>query len=195
MANILDFDAPARQLTALLDGVTDEHLTAKTPCDGYAVGDVLDHLVGLTLAFRWVAEKTPGTGDQAPSASADRLDPDWRRVLPGQLTALAAAWKDPVAYEGMATAGGVTMPAEVMAAVAMDEVVLHSWDLARATGQHYEPDPASTAVVHGFTSAMSEPGEEAGRAGLFGPVVEVPADASLFDQALGFSGRDPSWTP
>jgi hypothetical protein len=40
---------------------------------------------------------------------------------------------------------------------------------------------------------MSTPGEEAGRAGLFGPVVDIPADAPLLDRVLGLSGRDPGW--
>ena len=82
-----------------------------------------------------------------------------------------------------------------MATVALDELVLHGWDLARATGQAYEPDPASAQAVFEFTSAMSTPEHLDSREGLFGPVVEVAPDAPLFDRALGFAGRDPGWTP
>jgi uncharacterized protein (TIGR03086 family) len=92
-------------------------------------------------------------------------------------------------------AGGVTMPAETTGAVALDELVLHGWDLARATGQPFACDPASTAAVLAFTSAMAQPEQAATREGLFGPVVEVPEDAPTFDRALGLAGRDPAWTP
>lgn len=77
--------------------------------------------------------------------------------------------------------------------VALDELVLHGWDLARGTGQPFACDPASTHACFAFTSQSAEPGQEAGREGVFGPVVDVPADAPMFDRALGFSGRDPAW--
>jgi len=74
--------------------------------------------------------------------------------------------------------------------VALDEIAIHGWDLAVATGQPYEPDDATTAVVHGFLlESRKEPVPEE----LFGPVVDVSADARLFDQVLGLAGRDPSW--
>lgn len=82
-----------------------------------------------------------------------------------------------------------------MGSVVVDELVLHGWDLARGTGQPLEVDPQSTQAVFEFTAAMSAPGEETGREGLFGPVIEVPDDAPLFERALGFSGRDPGWAP
>ena len=86
------------------------------------------------------------------------------------------------------------MPAEIMGTVALDELVLHGWDLARATGPPYTCDPASSAAVLAFTSASARPERAASREGLFGPVVEVPEDAPAFDRALGFAGRDPGWT-
>ncbi|MGH4019383.1 MAG: TIGR03086 family metal-binding protein [Pseudonocardiaceae bacterium] len=202
MTTILDFDPPARQLTRLVNGVTDDQLVARTPCEAYTVGDLLDHLMGLTIAFRNAATKSTGSEDGEPAqvsrpgeASAAHLRPDWRSRLPVQLSELVAAWKDPAAWEGTTEAGGVTLPADVMGRVAINELVLHGWDLARGTGQPFACDPTIAQACFEFTSMMSAPGEEAGREGLFGPVVEVSPDAPLFDRVLGLSGRHPSWTP
>lgn len=201
MTTILDLDPPARQLTGLVNGVRDDQLAASTPCEEYTVGDLLDHLMGLTIAFRNAAMKSgsetdgPSPASEPGRGSAARLHPDWRSLLPRQLDDLVAAWRDPAAWEGTTEASGVTLPADVMGSVALDELVLHGWDLARGTGQPFECDPASAEVCLGFTSAMSDPGEEGSREGLFGPVVAVPSDAPPFHRALGFSGRDPSWTP
>ena len=87
------------------------------------------------------------------------------------------------------------MPAGIMGIVALDELVLHGWDLARATGQPFQADPASVRASLGFAASMSEPGQEAGREGLYGPVVAVPSTASDLDRLLGFAGRDPHWAP
>jgi len=193
-ATMLDLEPPASEVKRLLAGITDEQLSAPTPCESTPVAGLLDHFIGLTGAFRDAARKATGPNSPPASVSAANLDPEWRTVLPKQLDELAAAWKDPAAWEGMTWAGGVELPAEVMGGVAVDELVLHGWDLARATGQSFSADQQSTEACFGFTSAMSQPGEEAGREGLFGPVVEVDEDAPMLDRALGFSGRDPSWT-
>lgn len=193
---MLDLDPATREVARLLDGVSDDGLSGPTPCPGMPVAQLLDHLMGLSLAFTQAARKTvPEGGSRPPSSSADHLDPQWRTVLPRRLDELAAAWREPAAWEGMTEAGGVTMPAEVMATVALDEVVLHGWDLARATGQEFRCDPASTAAVLAFTAASAQPDNAAGRDGLFGPVVPVPEDAPPLDRALGYAGRDPGWTP
>jgi len=198
MTTILDLGPAADQVKRLVAGVTDDQLPAQTPCQGTSVAAMLDHFMGLTRAFHDAATKTPpsrGAGQPGPgTASAANLDSEWRQRLPEQLDALVAAWQDPAAWEGMTEAGGVTMPAEVMGLVALDELVLHGWDLASGTEQPFACDPASTQACFAFTSKSAEPGEEAGREGVFGPVVDVPATAPLLDRALGFSGRDPAWT-
>lgn len=188
-----DLAPAARRLTVLLDGVHDNRLTAPTPCTEYSVADLLDHLVGLTVAFRDAATKTAGPGAAAPpQVNGDNLPSDWRRRLPVQLDALAAAWADPAAWEGTAEAGGVTMPAEVMGVVALDELILHGWDLARATGQDYACSDTEAEAITGLLSAAGDP--DAGN-GMFGPAVPVPADAPPLHRALGLSGRDPHWRP
>jgi uncharacterized protein (TIGR03086 family) len=191
---VLDLHPAAREVARLLDGVTDDQLSAKCPAD-CDVATLLDHLMGLTMAFTWAAEKsTPPEASGPPTSSAANLDPDWRSVLPGRLDALADAWSQPSAWDGMTEAGGVTMPGEVIGVVALDEIVMHGWDLARATGQDFRCDPASVEAVLEFTARSAEPEQAASREGLFGPVVSVPADAPAFDRALGFAGRDPAWT-
>jgi uncharacterized protein (TIGR03086 family) len=95
----------------------------------------------------------------------------------------------------MTQAGGIDLPGEVAGVVALDELVIHGWDVARASGQVYEVDDASLQAVHEFVSQFSGPGREEARAGLFGPVVDVPAAAPLLDRVIGMTGRDPGWNP
>jgi uncharacterized protein (TIGR03086 family) len=188
----LDFDPPVRQLRALLLGVADEDLTAPTPCPDWTVAALLDHLMGLSWAFAQAAKKltdAPGTASPPPQPSADNLPPHWRSRTPVLLEELATAWKDPAAWTGTAQAGGVTMPAAAMGVVAMNEIVMHSWDLAQATGQEFAADPRILEALIEFLSQ----GPEEGTPGMFGPKVPVEDEATLLDQALALAGRDPSW--
>jgi uncharacterized protein (TIGR03086 family) len=191
---MIDLKPAVQEVTRLLEGVRDDQLADPTPCVDCEVAALLDHFMSLSLAFTWAARKDPPAGPPTPAA-AERLDPNWRVELPRRLDELAEAWHDPRAWEGMAEAGGVTMPADQMGVVALDELVLHGWDLARGSGQPFHCDQDHAAAIFAFTEAMSRPGQEAARKGLFGPVVPVPKDAPVFDRALGYAGRDPRWTP
>ncbi|MFE6025125.1 TIGR03086 family metal-binding protein [Streptomyces niveus] len=192
-----DHGPVCRSVAKLLDGVDDKHLAAPTPCPDYTVRELLGHLVGLTLAFRDAGKKELGaTTDTAPTDSLPQLDDDWRTVLPGQLDGLAAAWRSPDAWQGFTRAGGVDLPGEVAGIVALNELVVHGWDLARSTGQTYEVDRASLEATLSFLEPAAA-SAEAGEApeGLFGPPVAVPADAPLLDRVIGLSGRRPDWRP
>jgi uncharacterized protein (TIGR03086 family) len=193
---LVDLEPASRRLADLVAGVPDDLLDAPTPCPAYTVGDLLDHVGGASLAFTGAAVKDTGdVTSQGPSGDASRLSDDWRTHIPRDLVALAAAWRDPDAWTGMTKAGGVELPGEVAGLVALDELVIHGWDIARATGQAYDVDAASLEAVQAFVSQFSEPGQEEMRAGLFGPVVEVPEDAPLLDRVIGLTGRDPAWSP
>ena len=72
------------------------------------------------------------------------------------------------------------------------DVFMHTWDLARATGQDDTLDPEYCAVL---LDGMV-PFEEAMRgSGQYGPRVPVPDDAPVQARMLGFIGRDPNWQP
>ncbi|MFF2100033.1 TIGR03086 family metal-binding protein [Streptomyces sp. NPDC058202] len=191
-----DLGPQALIVARLAEGVTDAHLDGATPCPEYAVHHLLGHLTGLAVAFRDAARKDLGaTTDTAPDSALPDIGPDWREALPKALDELADAWRDPAAWTGTTRAGGVTLPGPVAGAVVADELVVHGWDLARATGQEYAPDEAALQAAHGFLAAVAVAEDPTGGGGIFGPVVPVPDDTPLLDRAIGLSGRDPGWTP
>ncbi|TXR55444.1 TIGR03086 family metal-binding protein [Quadrisphaera setariae] len=194
MDDLLDLRPACAETARVALGVRDDQLHSPTPCDGRDVTWLLAHLLGLSLAFTPGAPGPDGEGDGDAPALAG-LHPSWRQLAPARLTALAAAWLDPAQYGRQLEAGGVVMEGPDAVAVALDEVVLHGWDLARATGQDYEVDDASAAVVLAFTTAVAAPGDQWKREGLFGPVVPVDDGAPPFERALGLAGRDPGWRP
>ncbi|MFE2553562.1 TIGR03086 family metal-binding protein [Streptomyces sp. NPDC059355] len=189
----VDLGPQARLVARLARDVPDAALADRTPCPEYTVRDLLGHLSGLAVAFRDAARKDLGpTTDTAPGATAPALPAGWREELPRALTELAGAWREPAAWTGMTRAGGVDLPSEIAGVVAADELVVHGWDLARATGQEYTPDHAALRVSHAFLLQAAE--DEGRGGGAFGAVVPVPDDAPLIDRAVGLSGRDPHWT-
>ncbi|WP_405580416.1 TIGR03086 family metal-binding protein [Streptomyces sp. NBC_01092] len=188
----LDLGPQTRVVARLAEAVTDKQLSASTPCPDMAVRNLLGHLLGLSVAFRDAGRKDLGpTTDTSPEAAAPDIGPGWREELPKVLDELGEVWRDPDAWTGMTRAGGVDLPGAVAAAVAADELVIHAWDLAVATGQPYAPDPAALQMSYDFLRAAADAGDRGG--GIFGPVVPVPDAAPLLDRAVGLSGRDPGW--
>ena len=183
-------------LAGLVLDVGEEQLAARTPCGGIAVGALLDHIDGLSLAFAAAGRKEllpDGGRPQEPDAT--RLGPDWRDRLPARLDALAAAWRAEEAWQGVATVGGLELPAPVAAAAGLNEVLVHGWDLAVATGQPFPADDGSLteagATALAWVRSVAEQNPE-GTPGLFGPPVPVPDNASPLHRLVGLTGRDPA---
>lgn len=189
-----DLTPAARRMARLLAGVRDDQLTAPTPCPDMPLGALIDHIGGLSLAFTWAAAKRfPDGPSQPPSADAANLPPDWRTRFPERLEALAAAWRSPEAWEGMTEAGGVDMSGEEAGHVAINELVVHGWDLARASGQPYDAGTDEIDTCLAFVAPAVEQSGGKGIKGLFGPRVEIPDDAPALDRLIALTGRAPSW--
>ncbi|MDO9457874.1 TIGR03086 family metal-binding protein [Nocardioides sp.] len=192
----LDFTPSTRALAELVRSVGDDDLTRATPCPAYTVADLVDHVGGLTLAFTAAATKTPLGDGGDPSGDGSRLEPEFRDRIATGLAGLAEAWADPAAYDGMTQAGPVELPAEVAAMVALNEVVVHAWDLAVSLGRPYDGDPAAVAVCQSFVASFEPPADgPAGDdgPGLFGPPVAPAPDASEVDRLVAAAGRRPDW--
>ncbi|HEU5025780.1 MAG TPA: TIGR03086 family metal-binding protein [Spirillospora sp.] len=191
-----DLAPAAHRLAELLGAVRDDRLGAPTPCADTPLATLIDHVDGLALAFAQAAAKdVPEGGSKPPAPDGANLAPDWRDRVPERLGALAAAWRDPSAWEGMTEAGGVQMPGEVMGRVALNELVVHGWDIATASGQPYVCGDEEVEECLVFVGQAVEQNGGKGTPGLFGPPVAVPDGASPLDRLIALTGRDPSWTP
>jgi uncharacterized protein (TIGR03086 family) len=163
-----------------------------SPCKDWDARGVLRHVIDM----HGVMLRPFGRGlSAAPSVDVDPLAAflaaraDIEAVL-DDLEAASARVESP--------AGGMTV-AEHIDQVVSDDMVLHGWDLARATGQDETIDPAE--VEHAWTAMnaippdllakMRTPGAFGPGVEVFGPEVSVPDDAPLQDRLLGMIGRDP----
>lgn len=193
---MIDLRPATARVSALLPHVREEQLAAPTPM-GPDVTGLLHHLLGLTVAFRDAAGKVDGPTTGTPPAPVEGPLPDgWREDLRAKLAALGEAWADAASWTGMTRAGGVDLPGEVCGLVALDEVLLHGWDLAAATGQGYEPSDSEAEAVLPIVTPPEDPEQAAAqREGMFGAALAVPEGATAFERVLALAGRDPGWTP
>lgn len=188
-----DLGPPAAELGRLVAGVRDDQLDGPTPCADTTLASLLVHVADLATGLAAAGRKdldAVGVGVRPPPPHPDRLRADFRTHIPADLAALAVAWSEPAAWEGTTAAGGIELPAAVAGLVALDELIVHGWDVARATEQVLVPTDdaaieACIVAISGFAGAPTPPD------GPFGPPVAAPADASALERLVAVTGRDP----
>lgn len=181
------FRRVARGMTDTIAAVPDGAWTNPSPCEGWDARAVVGHLVG------WI----PGPGfllgaygiDVGPVPSVDD-DPAgaWAVVR----DAVQGALDDP-ATAGRVEDCGPLGPLSFVAAVdtiCIPDVLIHTWDLARATGVDVVLDEETVARQAAGVDAVPPEVDAAMRgSGHFGPRVEVPDDADELTRLLAFNGR------
>ena len=174
----------------------DDQLTDPTPCTEYTLGDLVQHVRVLAEAFTVAGRKEQPAGGSKPPPLGDAslLSDDWRAETADWLEQLVVTWSDPAAWEGTAWIAGFEAPASAVGITASNELVIHGWDVARASHQAIELDDAALAPSREFVAMMSGPGSEEARGDVFGPAVPVPAGASTLDEVVAGNGRDPAWS-
>jgi uncharacterized protein (TIGR03086 family) len=187
--------AAADCMTRLLEAVPNDSMEAPTPCPELPLGALIDHVGGFAKVFAASARKELGElTAQPPDPRADNLELGWRARMAADLSALADAWDAPEAWEGMTQAGGQELPGAMAGRIALDELVVHGWDIAQATGQRFDCEAATLGEVEA-TVLQVRGGNDGDIPGLFGPVATVADGADALERVLGLTGRDPGWSP
>jgi uncharacterized protein (TIGR03086 family) len=153
--------------------VRPEQWDNQSPCEKWTAKDVVDHIVMMHgVMLMPVARKLEPADDPLTAFQEARAAVE--DVLDDPILALT---------ESDSPSGRMTTE-EHIDQVVSDDLVLHGWDLARATGQDETMEPVD---VEKFRT----PGAFGEGIEVFGAEVKVPPDAPLQDRLLGLIGRQP----
>jgi uncharacterized protein (TIGR03086 family) len=181
--------AAAAQAARVVSGVPDDKsaLDGPTPCPDWDLRTLLNHTI---LWTSYSAERRAHGESVAQELMTKDFtaEPGYQADYVAQIDRAVQAWSDPQAWAGDIGVMGNATPAADVAAMLIMEMVLHGWDVAKATGQEYVCDDAVAAVLLQTVQAQ---GEMFRKYQGFAEVVPVPDQAPAFDRALALSGRDP----
>lgn len=181
---------------SLIAAVRPEQWADPSPCAKWMALDVVRHIVDMHGVMMRPLGRTLSA---APSVDDDPL---------AAFRAARADVEAVLADPALATREGDTPSGRATAEQHIDRVVsqdlpLHGWDLAMATGQDatIQPEDVERSLdgMQGMPPELLEQFRTPGAFGpgveVFGPEVKVPETASAQDRLLGYIGRDPAWKP
>lgn len=190
---MIDLKPACQRMIDLLAGISDDQLTSSSPCTECTVGDLIDHVDQVSRLFTALAlrdaDELQGV---ATGPDAAHLDPDWRGSIPQHVRALGEAWDDAAAWQGSGNLPGSDLSNEMWGKITLTELVVHGWDIAKATGQPFDlPEPTLRGCLDHVATIVPNAPVPA----LWGPPVDVASDATLIDRIVATTGRAPDARP
>lgn len=182
----MEFRAVGGHFGDLVHGVPEGRWDAAAPVAGWTARDVVRHLV------EWLPDfLAGGCGITLPAGPS--VDDDPVAAWDSFAASVQDLLDDPATASRVLTnrhVGEVPLPDAVSRFFTAD-VFLHSWDLARATGQDDTLDPVRCQAM---LDAMTPIEDLMRSSGQYGPRVPIDDDAPVQDRLMAFIGRDPDWT-
>ena len=175
----------------IVSGITADQVTLPTPCPGYDVAGLIDHLV--EAAHRAAAlgrGQTPPAGDVSPHLELADAPVQLRRAA-GEA---AQAWGDDSRLSSSFTMPwGEEYSGATLVNMYLAELATHAWDLALATGQLDRLDPSLAVPALDGARAMITPEyrDRVAPGSPFGAEVPPPPGATAWERLAAFTGRDP----
>ena len=173
-------------LTPLVEGTRPDQLADPTPCDEWAVRDLIDHFTGGGHLF---AASLRGDALDSAAAPADLLGDDYVGAYAASIADFRASLSSLTSPEQPATLPFGTVPADIALRIAAGDLVVHGWDLATSTGQPFDPPADVVAEMEAFYRMAITP--EFRATGAFGEAVDPPPDATPLERLVAFAGRKP----
>lgn len=158
-----------------------------TPVKEWTARDLVGHVTGWLPGM--IGSGSSVTFEAGPSAAEDPVAA-WV-AFDRQVQAIL---DDPAAAELSYSSDflGTAPVPQVIDQFFTSDLVFHTWDLARATGQD---DRLDEAFIAGAYAGMQQMGPVIRSSGQFGDQQPVPEDATEVEQFFAFIGRDPRWSP
>ena len=184
---------------SVIDGVRADQMGDPTPCTEYDVRELLDHLLHVLDRVAVI-----GRGDDPFAAPPVDLPSDggWLGAWQAAAERARAVWSDDAVLERVIVLPWSQLPGGETLLGYLNEIIVHTWDLATATGQPLViPDDVVEAAFGAIRTTL--PGGERsaffaefakdfpGFEAPFGDQVATAAEAPLLDQLVAWNGRQP----
>jgi uncharacterized protein (TIGR03086 family) len=173
------------QAGQIVEGVAAGQKELSTPCTEWNVDALLNHLIGTNWMFVGFAEGKPVPPPEPAMASGS--NGDVAEAYRQSADALKRAWREPGRLEQNYQLPFGELPGQAVLGAHTMELVQHGWDLATATGQKAEFDPAVVATAT-EVARMSFPSPRAPGVPIAAEVT-ASGDASDVDRLAAFLGR------
>jgi uncharacterized protein (TIGR03086 family) len=189
------FATAVRTATAVISWVSPDQLSQPTPCRAFDVAALLDHLVLVASRITSLGRGTPdfsATDGGTAGWSASDIAAAWTH----DITEAVQAWDDPESLTRTITLPWATMPGDAVLRMYLSELLVHTWDLARATDQlpSWDDDAVLAALSLMETALPADIRGDADDAEVpFAPVVPTSDDAAPIDRLVAWCGRNPDW--
>jgi uncharacterized protein (TIGR03086 family) len=176
------FDRAATAVSAVVDGMTDDQFGLPSPCTAWTVRGVLNHIVIGNMMARATVR-----GRSHPDRRIDRLGRDPRATFAASLADTRDLLHTPGLLTRVLSTPAGEAPGAVMIQTRVTELVVHGWDLARATGQATDIDPE--LVDYARDSWITRLGDRPRTMVPFEEPQPVPEDATAADRLAAYLGR------
>jgi uncharacterized protein (TIGR03086 family) len=175
------------ETSRVVDHVSDAEMANASPCEGWTVRDVVNHITGGATMFALSVEQGTVPDDVLGRLmGGDNLGDDAKGAWHVAATKALAAFEVPGALDRMVTLPFGEMPGSVALSIAVFDVLTHAVDIAQSTGQQVDDlDLVETALEMGRTMV----GPELRQPGIFDPEQPAAADAPAEIRLLAFAGR------
>ena len=180
-------------LSGLVEGTDAGRLDDPTPCEDFQVRDLIGHFTMGRFLFAADFAGDTARRDELlggmPERFGDVLGDDHLATYRDASATLDAAVDGIEDVEATADFFLGQMPISAALETISGDNLVHCWDLARSTGQDFDPPDDLVEATAAFLGVLIT--DDLRAVGSFGPEVEVPDDASALDRLLGFCGRTP----
>lgn len=181
------YEAALAQTATIVAAVRADQLADPTPCTEYDVRALLSHVVGGINRVAHVGEG--GAALEVPARVDGVADDGWAAAYGAAVDRARRAWADDAKLDQTFSLPWGTVPGRGAIVGYTLEIVTHGWDLATATGQPTELDPA---IVEPLLPAARQFMPDTARGEIpFGPVVPAPEGAGPYARLAAWLGRQP----
>ena len=179
------YEGVVQMMRPIMAGVKADQLNDSTPCSEWNVQALINHNIKVSQFFNSILTGAGGVNPMEVNVPlpSEGTEAAFEAATNGLLTTAKAT-----DLEKVVEAPFGSMPAGQLIMIPFGDMLIHKWDLAKATNQDTSLDSRLAEVCYHLVERLLEEGRDPNN---FAEAISVPASANIQDRLLAFTGRQP----